>query len=249
MSPWVRNLGGSAGALPRRCANEGYTRTDLLVGLAAVSVLVSLAGGLGLRTARNSRLKVCEANLGRVGQAVLAFAGDHDQTLPGPVPDQGGELWWWYKEQVKGYAGLRGPAAPGDAVFACPEDRGYSEPRPFHQTARFAYGSYVFNGVTLPGMPNIAGWRTGAVREPTRTLLVMEWTAHAPLSWHRSRTGRRNLPFYDRAESVVGFVDGHVSFLPMHYDGHTPAFSRDPIPGYAYRYSGVDPTSELPEPP
>ena len=38
--------------------------------------------------------------------------------------------------------------------------------------------------------------------------------------------------------SVVDFVDGHVALLPICFDGHTPAYLRDPIPGYAYRYSG-----------
>ena len=65
----------------------------------------------------------------------------------------------------------------------------------------------------------------------------MEWTAHAPLSWHKSKTGRKNTPFYRDAQSVVGFVDGHVSFPRMYYDGYNAAYTRDPIPGYAYQYS------------
>jgi prepilin-type processing-associated H-X9-DG protein len=67
----------------------------------------------------------------------------------------------------------------------------------------------------------------------------MEWTAHAPLSWHRSLTGRRNHPFYNNAESMVGFVDGHVDFIPIYYDGINAAYTRDPIPGYKYKY-GAD---------
>ncbi len=66
----------------------------------------------------------------------------------------------------------------------------------------------------------------------------MEWTAHAPLSWHRSRTGRNNRPFYNDAENMVAFVDGHVEFIPIYYDGINSAATRDPIPGYKYKYSG-----------
>jgi hypothetical protein len=185
-----------------------------------------------------SRLALCGANLKQVNRAVLQFADEHDFTLPqmegSPAP--GG--WWWYKEQVKHHAGLTGPSSPDDHTFACPDDRGYSDPGPFHGNPRFDYTSYVYNGVTLPGIPNIAGWRTDAVTQPTRTLLVMEWTAHAPLSWHRSRTGRNNLPFYNDAWNVLGFVDGHVRFSPVHYDGYNPAYTRDPVPGYDYRFSG-----------
>ena len=66
----------------------------------------------------------------------------------------------------------------------------------------------------------------------------MEWAAHAPLSWHRSKTGKANAPFYRDAESVVAFADGHVSFTKMYYDGYNAAYTRDPIPGYDYKYSG-----------
>ena len=55
---------------------------------------------------------------------------------------------------------------------------------------------------------------------------------------HHSKTGRANTPFYDNAESMVGFVDGHVDFVPIYFDGINPAYTRDPIGGYDYKYSG-----------
>lgn len=220
------------------CSSQAaFTLTDLLVTLAALAVVSASVFVPVTRTRQKARLSQCLANLQRVNRAVLQFAGDHNQTLPGPA-DSPGEFQWWYKEQVKGYLGLKGPASTNDAVFACPSDRGYSDPKPFHQTERFAFGSYPFNGVVLPGAPNIAGWKLGAIREPRRTLSVMEWTAHAPLSWHRSRTGQRNAPFYRDAESVVGFVDGGASLTRIYHDGFNAAYTRDPIPGYDYRYSG-----------
>jgi hypothetical protein len=225
-------------ARPPSAPASGFTRTDLLV---AVAVLATLAALFALPVTvirRNSRLARCTANLQKISRAILDFAAGHNQSLPGLVPGQTGDLWWWYKEQVKQYAGLSGPSAPGGPVFSCPNDRGYSDPKPFHQNPRFDYNSYVFNGVTLPGIPSLAGWRLDAIGDPRRTLLVMEWTAHAPLSWHRSRTGTRNAPFYRDAPSVVGFVDGHVAEVPIYYDGFNAAYTRDPVAGYAYRYSG-----------
>ena len=229
-----------AGALPSYALrrHRGFTRTDLLVILAGSALLGALAGIPMMRARRQARLARCTANLQQVNRAVLSFATDHAQTLPGPQAGDGGELQWWYKEQVKGYTGLKGPSSTNDVLFACPDDRGYTDPVPFHRSARFDFGSYNFNGILIPGAPNIAGATLGSIIEPRRTLLTMEWTAHGPLSWHRSRTGRRNAPFYRDAESVVGFVDGHVSFLPIYFDGHTAAYLRDPIPGYDYRYSG-----------
>lgn len=222
----------------RRHRAPGFSRTDVLVALATVALLSAVVLIPVTRTRQQARLAQCLANLQLVNRAVLSYAGDHAQTLPGAQPGDGGELQWWYKERVKGYAGLKGPSSSADAVFACPEDRGYSDPKPFHQTARFDFGSYNFNGIQIPGAPNVAGATLGSLVEPKRTLLTMEWTAHGPLSWHRSRTGRRNAPFYCDAESVVGFADGHVALIPIYYDGHTAAYLRDPIPGYEYRYSG-----------
>jgi len=217
---------------------RGFTLTDLLVVLALLSLVAAIALAQFIATRNKSRLARCTANLKQVNHAVLAFCNDNNQTLPTVVPGDQKSLWWWYKEQVKRYAGLTGASSANDAVFACPEDRGYSDPKPFCQSLRFDYGSYVFNGVTMESVPNIAGWQLSSIKKPSRTLLVMEWTAHAPLSWHRSKTGKRNMPFYCDAQSVVAFVDGHVSFSKIYYDGYNAAYTQDPIAGYDYQYSG-----------
>lgn len=217
---------------------SGFTLVGLLALLAAVAVVTAATAIPFVHIRRQARLSQCLSNLQRVNQAVLQYGEDHGKTLPGITADMAGELQWWYKEQVKSYAGLHGPSSTNDVLFACPDDRGYTDPRPFHTSARFDFGSYVFNGVILPGVPNIAGWSQSAIAEPRRTLQVMEWTAHGPLSWHRSRTGRKNFPFYRDAESVVGFVDGHVGLIRIYHDGFNAAYTRDPIAGYDYRYSG-----------
>jgi hypothetical protein len=213
----------------------GFTATDLIVTAGILSMIVSLTVISLVNIRNHSQERLCSENLHQINQSILAHANDHSHRLLTRVSGAPGDLWWWYKEQIKPYLS---PAPGSTNLFACPNDRGYSDPKPFHETARFDYGSYVFNGVTMPGVPNIAGWELGSIVEPRRTLLAMEWTAHAPLSWHRSRTGRRNAPFYCDAQSIVGFVDGHVGMTKIYYDGYTAAFLRDPIGGYAYRFSG-----------
>lgn len=215
-----------------------FTKTDLLVTLATGVVLAALVIVPPAVVRAKSRLLVCTDNLRQVGRAALLFAEDHETRLPGLIRTGSGDPWWWYKEEIKRYLDLSTPSSPNDRSFACPLDRGYSDPAPFCKTPRFDYGSYVFNGVTLFGTPNIAGWKLPTVNQAGRTLLVMEWTAHAPLSWHRSKTGKANAPFYRDAESVVAFADGHVNLVKIYYDGYNPAYTRDPIPGYAYKYSG-----------
>jgi hypothetical protein len=217
---------------------RGFTRTDLLASIAVVALVSSIAFAILTRTRSESRLQLCSKNLKEVGAAVLQFAGDHAGTLPGLLSTPRGASWWWYKDEIRKYTGLTGESSPQDRLFACPLDRGYSDPGPFWKNARFNYSSYVFNGVTLLGTPNIAGWKLGSVNKPDRTLLVMEWAAHGPLSWHRSRTGKANAPFYRDAESVAAFADGHVSLTKIYFDGFNAAYTRDPIPGYNYKFSG-----------
>lgn len=217
---------------------QAFTLTDLLVTVAILTVLVAAVANRLVAARAKARAAVCLANLEKVNRAVLQFSSDNQQRLPGSSLEEGRNLWWWYKEQVKRYAGLSGASSASDTVFACPEDRGYTDKTPFHFNPRFDFSSYVFNGVTMPGMPNIAGLALSSIQQPKRTLLVMEWTAHAPLSWHKSKTGRKNMPFYCDAESIVGFVDGHAGFCKIYYDGYNAAYTQDPIPSYDYRYSG-----------
>lgn len=221
---------------------RGFTATDLLVTLAVLALLAAIVVPMVARARAKSRLELCLSNLKQVTRAVQEYADDHDRTFPkvdgSPAP--GG--WWHYKEQVKSYLGLKGPASTDEKVFACPDDRGYGDggekPQPFSRQKKYNYTSYVFNGVDLPGVPNIAGRTVASIQRPSRTLLVMEWTAHAPLSWHSSLTRSANTPFYSDAQSVVGFVDGHVAYTKIYYDGINAAYTRDPAPGYEYQYSG-----------
>ncbi len=222
----------------RRPEILAFTLTDLLVILAVLSILSFLVVSRARAVRNQARLSRCIANLQQVNRAVLSFCNDNNQSLPTVDPADQQSLWWWYKEKVKRYAGLSGPSSPEDKVFACPQDRGYSDPKPFCLSPRFDYSSYVFNGVTMEGVPNIAGWQLSSIKHPARTLLAMEWTAHAPLSWHKSKTGNRNMPFYRDAESVVGFVDGHVRLTKIYYDGYNAAYTQDPIDGYDYQFSG-----------
>src|SRR5690348_6348811 len=208
---------------------KGFALTDSLVTLAVLSLLGTILLSSLTSSRARSRLAVCSSNLRQVNGALQSFCADNSQTLPTMPPEDTRSLWWYYKEQVKRYVGLTGQSSVNDTVFACPEDRGYSDPFPFHVSSRFDFSSYVYNGVTLPGMPNIAGLKLPVLKHPSKTLLVMEWTAHAPLSWHRSKTGRKNSPFYCDAQSVVGFADGHVNFSKIYYDGYNAAYTRDPI--------------------
>jgi hypothetical protein len=234
--------GGRGSQTIRNFSLSGFSFPDLLMIIAVLFLALAFALPMWTNTRARGRQAVCTDHLQKVAAAILSFS-EAQGRLPQDDPAVRGPmglppLWWFYKEQVKGQLMLKGPSSPADKVFACPDDRGYEENRPFRLSAKFDYGSYVFNGVNLTGYPHIAGRVVSAIKDPALTLLVTEWTARAPLSWHRSRTGRKNQPFYNHAESVVAFVDGHVDFIPIYYDGMNSAGTRDPIPGYKYKFSG-----------
>ncbi len=224
-----------------RPSGSGFAAGDLVLVLAVISLLAAVALPVISHSRSESRLAQCVENLKKINTALLAYADENDHRFPASktIPAPGG--WWSYKNELQGKLGIAGDAAVVSKVFSCPSDRGYSQPGepiiPFCRSAKHHFTSYVFNGVTLPGIPNIAGREVASIKEPAKTLSIMEWSAHAPLSWHHSRTGNDNHPFYDGAESVVGFVDGHVALTPFYYDGMNAAYTRDPIPGYAYKFS------------
>jgi hypothetical protein len=220
----------------KRRATSGFAFVDFLLVLATLLLLLAVTLPMMIKARGRTRQALCESNLRRISASLLNLA-QAEGHLPQEEPSMKGSLWWTYKDLLRADLQLKGPPSPADRVFSCPDDRGYEDRRPFRASAKFGYSSYVYNGVNLPGVPNVAGRALAAIKEPSMTLLVMEWCAHAPLSWHRSRTGRKNHPFYNDAESVVGFADGHVDLIPIYYDGINAAYTRNPIPGYKYKYS------------
>src|SRR5688500_17044743 len=105
-----------------RALRNGFTRTDLLVILASVSLLGALAFSGLVKSRSESRLKLCSTNLKEVARATLAFAADGGK-LPGLLQTDKGPSWWWYKDEIRKYTGLSGESSPEDRTFACPLDR------------------------------------------------------------------------------------------------------------------------------
>src|SRR5262245_18602779 len=118
-------------ATPATRLPAGFTLTDLLVIVAGVSLVSVILSAQLVAAKTRGRLATCMGNRSKVNQSVLPCATDNHQRLPALAAGDKRNLWWWYKEQVKSYAGLRGESSPSDTVFACPADRGYTDPIPF----------------------------------------------------------------------------------------------------------------------
>jgi prepilin-type N-terminal cleavage/methylation domain-containing protein len=172
--------------------------------------------------------------------------------------------WTAYVPLVGRYVGWKGDPSPQDKVFACPADTfylevdsnrmGYWENESLHSHSNVNYSSYFFNAgnavfqgpvrVKFPSLfPGVLGARLSSIRSPGRTLLLGEAPTWVAYSWHSPSQPRQS--FCNNALDMLGFADGHVSHVRIHYDRlHYPSdlpravFAFDPPAGYDYQWSG-----------
>src|SRR5947208_2684840 len=91
----------------RRRDPSAFALTDLLVVIASASVLLAVLTPIVIRIRAKSKLEQCRANLGQVSRAILLYADDNQKRLPAVNSTASIGVWWMYKEQVKGFVGLK----------------------------------------------------------------------------------------------------------------------------------------------
>jgi prepilin-type N-terminal cleavage/methylation domain-containing protein len=246
---------------PRSGFEKGFTLMELLVVIAIIAILAALLLlVLSSAKARAHRTE-CLNNLKQINLGVHLYAGDNGDTLP----NTGTGTYITYKEVVKSYVALHGPSSPRDKIFACPADTFcHSDaasayvPHGRHEQAAYDFSSYAFNGANLLAtnypnyayngvLPGIGGQKLSAIKNPAKTLLVLEASALLPYSWHQPKPPvSGGWPMFNDAKNMVSFVDSHVSYINIYWDstlsypnGGIPiAAYYDPPAKYDYQWSG-----------
>jgi prepilin-type N-terminal cleavage/methylation domain-containing protein len=214
-------------------AKRGFTLVELLVVIAIIAILAGLLLPALSRAKEDGRRTSCASNLSQVNLAIRFYASDYSDSLPvlpSPNPYPNG-IGAYYKQLVKGYLELTGPPSPNEKVFICPSD-----PIICTQLGH-AFTSYTFNGYEVgPGaIPRITGQKLGAIKNPAKAVLAGEWPAFFGGSWHPLAS-----PDHPDAQNVLTFVDGHVKFVKIYWNGVADSnpCSYEPPARYDYNWDG-----------
>lgn len=214
--------------------SKAFSLIESLVVMGILAILATLLLAALVKAKGDSNRTACMSNLRQLNLGMLAFAHDHEETFPSADDVQA--LYWQF---MGSYVDLARPLWETEAkLFRCPT--GLRRLRV--NSSPWWTNSYDFNGWskafgTTGNPPSVAGKTISSIKTPDRAVLIAEHTAFVAQSWHppvkESHTNALN---------VVGFVDSHVSYLKIYWNGKAGPgnypFNYDPVPGYQYSWSG-----------
>jgi len=248
---------------------EGFTLIELLVVITIIAILAALLF-VGVSSAKaKAQRTVCLNNLRQISLGVRMYSDDSHDASPSagaaglPLTNAFQSLYSGYKALMKNYVGLKGASSAQEKLFACPADvfnvgalvgdmdhAGQFVKRSLHDSPNLDYSSYAFNGgdnVTRKGKQGVgftllglAGVKLSDVKHPDRTILLAEFPALYPYSWHDPTShgvAYLNGVVCLDSKNVVSFVDGHVSYIKMYCAYRVTACLTNPPAGYDYQWT------------
>jgi prepilin-type N-terminal cleavage/methylation domain-containing protein len=228
---------------------RGFTLTELLVVIAVIAILAALILPAMSRAKGVANKTACISDLRQINLAVLLYVDDHADSIRAAKDNH---IYFTYKDSIRSYLSRNG-SSTNDELFTCPADdfdctlpaiQDFFRPgtvtgNGFYHLKQTDYSSYVFNGASGNSTETrVAGKPFSSAREPSRLVLVCELSGAIGLSAHdRRRRGQ-----FNNAKNVMSFVDGHVSLIPIYWNGNSGEegmpITYDPPPGYEYTWFG-----------
>ncbi len=170
---------------------RGFTLVELLVVLAIFGLLMALLLPTLFRVQEGARRTSCISNLRQLGLAFHMYLADHDDTYPSaPDPVSADPHYWLW--MGRGWRTLLAEYVPGDkerpGVFHCPSDQRLESVEVFERTS-YAYSMAFYHSpeqidstdsytATFQNPMASKSQRAGAVRHPTKKILLGEWYAN-----------------------------------------------------------------------
>jgi prepilin-type N-terminal cleavage/methylation domain-containing protein len=229
---------------------RAFTLIELLLVIAIIAILAALLMPALSRAKSSAKKAVCISNVRQINLAVRLYADDHADVIGFYT----NTIYFDYKEDILSYLHLGGKLPATNAVFVCAADdfdldgplgTWFMDPssgRGFCHQNWTHFSSYWFNGLSgRESNTNDLGMAQkpfASVRDPAKTELIGEDSGGLGLSSHDRR---QPLQFPD-SRNVMSFVDGHVSYIKIYWNGvpkldGAPALYEPPS-GYEYKWTG-----------
>ncbi len=234
----------------RACMKRAFTLIELLVVIAIIAILAALLLPVLSRAKASAKRMTCVNNERQINLVVHMYADEHGDAIAYYT----NSIYFDFKKDILPYLGHSDGLSSNNMIFVCPADDfdldgpigswfvGWGlHGRGFCHQSKTQFSSYWFNGVAR-GTNNtefgMAQKPFASVRNPAKTELIGEDSGGIGLSSH-DRV--QPLQFLD-ARNVMSFVDGHVDYIKIYWNGVTgsdgsPALY-EPPDGYAYKWTG-----------